>query len=153
MTDIIDRIIESCTDTSTYRLRVRRTVPPTREEVIELIQQAARTGATYHAWHGGSVANKYGYPAQTECVGMAAIRVGDLILVWASCGRIAANKATTTGALCGALGMSRRGPWWTWASGRRPACGRRAMPLPAGGWYYVIDVGAVRPWCEREIAE
>lgn len=47
--------------------------------------------------HGGTVANKYGYPADTECVLAIADAQLRLVYVWA--GKIPANKATLSGAL------------------------------------------------------
>jgi hypothetical protein len=111
------------------RLRVRRVRELTEDEIAGTIERAARKGAAFHARHGGGVDNSYGYAAETEVVAVAALRVGDVVLAWAGAGRIPANKVTTTGAFCGALGLPRRGPWWTYARGQTPRCGREGLPL------------------------
>lgn len=47
-----------------------------------------------HVRHGGTVANKYGYPAETECLMVVAFPCGDYC---AYSSRIPANKATYSG--------------------------------------------------------
>lgn len=75
------------------RLRVRRLdVDRVVERALAAAQARQKTVAV--ADHGGSVANKYGYPAETECALVVADPLGNAVVF---CGRKPANKVTLSG--------------------------------------------------------
>jgi len=91
-----------------------RTVDPfsVLDKVVRTVS-ASKSGFTAGVVHGGGVPNSYNYPADSECVGVAAVRThgtgGRAYLGYA---RIRANKITEYGAAkatIGVGGMWRRG--------------------------------------------
>lgn len=103
---------------STPRLRVRSNTV-SRGEIAVALREAATIGYGWSASHGGGVANAYGYPAETECTAVLAVRDGSTIHLSVGIGRRPANKVTEASAMqvlthCGS------GPWWTLACGRTP---------------------------------
>lgn len=83
------------------RRRVRRIDEDTIAEVTAMT--CVSRGEDYiTADHGGSVANKYGYPAQTECAITVALRAERMVLQW--CDRAPANKVTYSGVARACLG-------------------------------------------------
>lgn len=107
----------------TPRLRARRNDMVARD-VRDTLLAAIRFGHAYHASHGGSVPNSYGYPAETECAGLIVLREGSdsAGALHYNCGggRAPANKVTQAAALRATV-ISGFGPWWTLAAGRTPA--------------------------------
>lgn len=76
------------------RLRVRRVNEGWLASYVA--DRAAKRGEPcVSVRHGGTVANKYGYPAETEAV-LAVALDAETVVVWAR--RIPANKATLSGA-------------------------------------------------------
>lgn len=83
----------------THRLRRRRV------DEIAMARSASDDAQRTGEWvlrvrHGGTVANGYGYRAETECVCVVSDPQGR-VLVW--CGRAPANKATRRGAALATL--------------------------------------------------
>jgi len=76
------------------RLRVRRV---DEEGFAEYVRERALKSGEWvvDVDHGGSVANSYGYPAQTECVLAVSDPLG-ITVFW--CSRVPANKVTLRGA-------------------------------------------------------
>lgn len=77
-----------------HRLKVRRV------DEVRVGEAARKRSLEKRVWcveldHGGSVANKYGYPASTECA-LALSDPNGLTVVWLS--RAPANKITMRGA-------------------------------------------------------
>lgn len=84
----------------TPRLRVRR-VNFDHDAAVEMGREAVTANKwRSRAWHGGGVANKYGYPAETEAMVAVASPTGRVAVWWS---RLPANKVTTFGAAFAAL--------------------------------------------------
>lgn len=85
------------------RLRVRKA---NVEAVISIVRDDAlkRKDWSFYSSHGGSVANKYGYPAETEVVFAAGDPSGNVVVF---CERLPANKVTLGGAAAACLPCAR----------------------------------------------
>lgn len=91
------------------RIRVRR-ARPIAAMAHDAIATASVEGHARHVDHGGSVANCYGYPAETQAAGVSVVRVADhAYRVLAGFAVLPANKVTRSGAAARTLG--KRGPW------------------------------------------
>jgi len=79
---------------SDRRLRVRRV---NEESLARYVAAEARKDDTWvvDVRHGGTVANAYGYPAETECA-LAVASPAGLVIVWLA--RASANATTERGA-------------------------------------------------------
>lgn len=86
-------------DPQTPRLRVRR-VDETRAAELVRNRAVAQNRFVVDVFDGGSVANRYGYPAETECVLVIAGQCGNAV-IW--CGRARANKVTRRSAAMACL--------------------------------------------------
>lgn len=104
----------------TRRLRVRRVADLTAEDItrVAALVASGRTSSYWMVRHGGSVANRYGYPAETEAVAVAAWVDGSVVRVAAGAARLPANKVTCTGAFAAAMDLPRKGYWWMEVQGR-----------------------------------
>lgn len=81
-------------DIPSSRLRVRRV--DESATAADAQKKAKKSGSpSFSVRHGGDVANRYGYPAKTECCVAVALPDGRCV-VWVD--RIPANKATLAGA-------------------------------------------------------
>lgn len=115
--------------------RVRqRTLSPRVTHILATAARAAVEGYAARGYIGGTVANSYGYPAQTDALGVCALRTEthgrtSRVAVVTAAGRISANKATGAGAVSQMTGG--RGPWWMDAQGRTPRVTPAALPGPA----------------------
>jgi len=90
---------------SAPRLRVRRVDEVHHVEVA--LEKAAQSGkVAFSIGHGGDVANRYGYPAETEGCLAVAFPSGE-VEAWVV--RVPANKVTLTGVCRKVTGL--RGPW------------------------------------------
>jgi len=91
------------------RIRVRRARSITAM-ALDAISTASVEGHARHVDHGGSVANCYGYPADTQVAGVSVVRVADGVYrVLAGFAVLPANKVTRSAAAAETLGY--RGPW------------------------------------------
>jgi hypothetical protein len=106
------------------RLRVRRCDP----DLAYLSERARREGWLFNAYNGGTVANAYGYTAETEVV-IAIANPDGLVAAW--WGRAPANKVTERACAVNALPWprqcSRPEDWWDDRCGTE----RRARALHA----------------------
>ena len=93
------------TETPATRLRVRRVEEHSlAEHTLARARKHNRVAVSVR--HGGSVANSYGYPAETE--GAVAIAAPDG-RVWVGVERLPANKVTLSGVVSAVLGG--QSPW------------------------------------------
>ncbi len=126
---LTDWAAEANFDFPAPRLRVRR-CDMTRGHIVGTILRAVKSGVGLTANHGGGVANAYGYPAETECVAVFAVRREDgrHMEVAYDVGRHAANKVTAASAVACVTGRI-GGPWWTLAGGRDPRYTPTTTPI------------------------
>ena len=104
------RVIVACPTPLSTRVRKRRVFEPSASRVQEIGRKARYSGRwQYDVEHGGSVANKYGYRATTECAVIAASPNG-VVAIWY--GAAPANKVTYRGAAVAATGLGAVG--WIW---------------------------------------
>ena len=100
-TELINQIADHADkllrDRNGCRLRTRR-IDERRivEDVLRvLLQYGTDGGMRYETTHGGSVANSYRWPAETEAIAFAAARRGNMVHCWIEAGRMPAKKITT----------------------------------------------------------
>lgn len=142
VSDIVDSYVALCIGSVPRpRLRVRRVDEreAMRSCVAAAIAKPGHVSAAVH--HGGSVANSYGWPAETEAVVTLAVVVDGWLWLAMDSGRLPANKVTRYGvASMSPVTAPYADIWHGWSVRRRRAMQSRDCDL-SSAMAYAAEMG------------